>query len=79
MSPNMVVMFNNAGLSFCYEKMFGEYSIVNDQTGKTEVSTYDALSAWTYYIERVDTLVRRRITAAQKKKGVNSEDCSNDD
>ena len=78
MSQNMIVMFKNAGLSFCYEKMFGKYSVVDEETGKEEISTYDAMNAWTYYIQRVDTIVRRRIAAAEKKRVENYEPTEDD-
>ncbi len=73
MNSNMIIMFDNAGLAFCYEKMFGKYSVTDTKTGKEELSTYDALGAWTYYIQRVDTIVRRRITAAEKIKSASRE------
>lgn len=63
-----IIMFDNAGLLFCYERDFGKYSIVEARTGNEEISTYDALGAWSYYIQRVDTIVRRRISAASEKK-----------
>lgn len=65
-----IVMFSNAGLSFCYEKSTGKYSVVKEDSGKNEILTYSALSAWTYYIQRVDTIVRRRIAASENKQEV---------
>lgn len=64
---DITIMFENAGLAFCYEKMYGQYSVVDVMTGKEEISTHDALNAWAYYIQRVDIIVRRRISAAMQK------------
>ena len=61
-------MFNNAGLAFCYDRFKCQYSVVEECSGKDEIVTGDALSAWAYYIQRVDTIVRRRISAAEKKQ-----------
>ena len=63
-----VLMFNNAGLGFYYEKDSKMYSVVEIFSNKEELTTGDALSAWTYYIQRVDTIVRRRIAESEKKR-----------
>lgn len=76
---NMLIMFDNAGLLFCYERYNGKYSVVNGNTGKEEVSTYDALGAWSYYIQRVDSIVRRRISESDRKRiGVQDEKQKNE-
>ena len=57
---NIAVMFNNAGIRYCYDRMNDQY-IVLGADGKEEIRSGDAMQVWVYYIQRVDIAVRKRI------------------
>lgn len=62
---NIAVMFSNAGIRYCYDRMNDQY-IVFGADGKEEIRSGDAMQVWVYYIQRVDIAVRKRIRAAMK-------------
>ena len=57
---DMTVMFNNARIRYCYDRMNDRY-IVFGADGKEEICSGDAMQVWVYYIQRVDIAVRKRI------------------
>lgn len=65
MMNDYIVMFDNADFKYCYCKRESRYFVLG-ANGSEEISTGDALQAWVYYIQRVDTAVRRRITKAHQ-------------
>lgn len=63
----MKIMFENAGLRYCYEESSKVYLIITAD-GIIEMSFRNALEAWTYYIQRIDMIVRKRILEAARRK-----------
>lgn len=62
---HLIVMFNNAGIRYCYDKINKSYVVFN-KDGKEEIRCGDALQVWVYYIQRVDNAVRKRILCAKE-------------
>lgn len=63
----MTVMFNNAGMKFCYDRVTDEFYVLGAE-GSEEIRCADAMQVWTYYIQRVDTAVRKRIRSMKPKQ-----------